>query len=400
MEYLHYCYLKPGICLRVTEINSFGGFVKQYEVVISPGKLRAFGIGLKQISDAIASNNSVSGGNFLEHNQEQYIIRGFGQIRNANDIENIVIQNTNNRPIFIRDIGNVKVGKQLRQGAVTQDGNGEVVTGIIMMLRGGNGQEVIQSIEEKMLVINESLPEGVKVEKFYDQAELIDRTTSTVSVNLVEGGFFVIAVLLLLLGEITGALIVASVIPFSMLFAFIGMKELGIAANLMSLGAIDFGMVVDGSVVMVENIVHRLQGKKDEIVDNLIISASNEVARPIFFGVLIILMVYVPIMTFSGMEGILYRPMAITVGAAVFGSLLLTLVYVPALSSILFRKGIKVRKNYLIDWIKPKYQNFLEKNLNKKTYILTPAIIAFIFSMFIMSSLGTEFLPELDEGPT
>lgn len=382
----------------VTEINSFGGFVKQYEVVISPGKLRSFGIGLKQISDAIASNNSVSGGNFLEHNQEQYIIRGFGQIRNAKDIENIVIDNTNNRPIFIRDIGTVKLGKQLRQGAVTQDGNGEVVTGIIMMLRGGNGQEVIQSIEEKMLVINESLPEGVRVEKFYDQAELIDRTTSTVSVNLVEGGFFVIAVLLLLLGEITGALIVASVIPFSMLFAFIGMKELGIAANLMSLGAIDFGMVVDGSVVMVENIVHRLQGKKDEIVDNLIISASNEVARPIFFGVLIILMVYVPIMTFSGMEGILYRPMAITVGAAVFGSLLLTLVYVPALSSILFRKGIKVRKNYLIDWIKPKYQKFLEKNLNKKTYILTPAIIAFIFSMFIMSSLGTEFLPELDEG--
>ena len=175
----------------VTEINSFGGFVKQYEVVISPGKLRSLGIGLQQISDAISRNNSVSGGNFLEHNQEQYIIRGFGQIRNANDIENIVVENVNNRPIFIRDIGNVKLGKQLRQGAVTQDGKGEVVTGIIMMLRGGNGQEVIKDIEKRMVVINESLPKGVHVEKFYDQAELIDRTTSTVSVNLVEGGFFV-----------------------------------------------------------------------------------------------------------------------------------------------------------------------------------------------------------------
>ncbi len=382
----------------VTEINSFGGFVKQYEVVIAPGKLRSLGIGLQQISDAIASNNSVSGGNYLEHNQEQYIIRGFGQIRNAEDIENIVIENVNNRPIFIRDIGKVVIGKQLRQGAVTQDGKGEVVTGIIMMLRGGNGQEVIKDIESKMAVINESLREGVKAEKFYDQAELIDRTTSTVSVNLVEGGFFVVAVLLLLLGEITGALIVASVIPFSMLFAFIGMKEFGLAANLMSLGAIDFGMVVDGSVVMVENIVHRVQQKKDETIDSIIISASKEVARPIFFGVLIILMVYVPIMTFSGMEGILYRPMAITVGAAVLGSLLLTLIYVPALSSILFKKGIKVRKNYLIDFLKPRYQKFLEKNLNKKIYILTPAIAAFVFSMFIMSNLGTEFLPELDEG--
>ncbi len=382
----------------VTEINSFGGFVKQYEVVIQPGKLRSFGIGLQQITDAISSNNSVSGGNFLEHNDEQYIIRGYGQIKSATDIENIIVKNINNRPIFIRDIGNVVVGKQLRQGAVTQDGKGEVVTGIIMMLRGGNGQEVIEKIEEKITSINQSLPEGVKIVKFYDQSELIARTTSTVSTNLIEGGFFVIAVLLLLLGEITGAVIVASVIPFSMLFAFIGMKEFGLAANLMSLGAIDFGMVVDGSVVMVENIVHRIQGSTKKNIDNVIISASKEVARPIFFGVLIILMVYVPIMTFSGMEGILYRPMAITVAAAVLGSLLLTLLYIPAVSAIVFRKGIKVRKNYIIDWLKPKYQSFLEKYLEKKLFIITPAAVIFVISIFVMSSMGTEFLPELDEG--
>ncbi len=382
----------------VTEINSFGGFVKQYDVIINPGKLRSYNIGIKDIIEALSNNNSVSGGNYLEHNREQYIIRGFGQIRTKQDIEQIVIKNINNKPIFIKDIAEVQLGKQLRQGAVTQDGNGEVVTGIVMMLRGGNGREVINSIEDKIDNINKSLPEGVTIEKFYDQSELIERTTKTLSTNLIEGGFFVIAVLLLLLGEIKGALIVASVIPFSMLFAFIGMKEFGLAANLMSLGAIDFGMVVDGSVVMVENIVHRLHSDKDTPQNKLIADAAKEVARPIFFGVLIIMMVYVPIMTFEGMEGILYRPMAITVSAAVFGSLLLALIYVPVLSSIFFRKGIKIRKNYLIQFLKPKYEKFLNKYLEKKVIILSSAITVFIISIIILFSLGTEFLPELDEG--
>lgn len=382
----------------VTEINSFGGFVKQYDVKLIPGKIRSFNIGIKEVIDALSNNNSVSGGNYLEHNREQYIIRGFGQIRTQEDIGQIVIKTINNKPVFIKDVAEIAVGKQLRQGAVTQDGKGEVVTGIVMMLRGGNGREVINAIEERVDKINKSLPEGVVIEKFYDQSDLIDRTTSTISTNLIEGGFFVIAVLLLLLGEIRGALIVASVIPFSMLFAFIGMKEFGLAANLMSLGAIDFGMVVDGSVVMVENIVHRLQSDKDTPRDKAIAEAAKEVARPIFFGVLIILMVYVPIMTFKGMEGVLYRPMAITVVAAVFGSLLLALIFVPALSSIAFRKGIKVRKNYLIQWLKPKYENFLEKYLEKRKIILTAALSVFAFSIIIMFSLGTEFLPELDEG--
>lgn len=382
----------------VTEINSFGGFVKQYDVKLIPGKIRSFNIGIKEVIDALSNNNSVSGGNYLEHNREQYIIRGFGQIRTQEDIGQIVIRTINNKPVFIKDVAEIAVGKQLRQGAVTQDGKGEVVTGIVMMLRGGNGREVINAIEERVDKINKSLPEGVVIEKFYDQSDLIDRTTSTISTNLIEGGFFVIAVLLLLLGEIRGALIVASVIPFSMLFAFIGMKEFGLAANLMSLGAIDFGMVVDGSVVMVENIVHRLQSDKDTPRDKAIAEAAKEVARPIFFGVLIILMVYVPIMTFKGMEGVLYRPMAITVVAAVFGSLLLALIFVPALSSIAFRKGIKVRKNYLIQWLKPKYENFLEKYLEKRKIILTAALSVFAFSIIIMFSLGTEFLPELDEG--
>jgi cobalt-zinc-cadmium resistance protein CzcA len=383
----------------VTEINSFGGFVRQFDVTVQPEKLRSYSISLEDVINAINSNNSVSGGSFLEHNREQYIIRGFGQITSAKDIRNIIVTNLNNKPIFIRDIATVETGRQIRQGGVTQDGKGEVVTGIVMMLRGGNGREVINDIKERIETINKSLPKGVEIKKFYDQSDLIDRTTHTITTNLIEGGFLVIAVLLLLLGEITGALLVAMVIPFSMLFAFIGMREFGLAANLMSLGAIDFGMVVDGSVVMVENIVHRLQGrKKGEDTEALILDSSKEVARPIFFGVLIILMVYLPIMTFTGMEGILYRPMAITVAAAVLGSLLLVLIFVPAMSAIVFRKGIKPRKNYLIDWLKPRYERFLNKYLNKRAVILGSAIGLFAVSILVMTRLGSEFLPELDEG--
>ncbi|MEE4284925.1 MAG: CusA/CzcA family heavy metal efflux RND transporter [Mariniphaga sp.] len=382
----------------VTEINSFGGFVKQYDVMVQPGRLRMFGIGISEVLDAIANNNSVSGGNFIEHNDEQYIIRGFGQINSPKDIENIIVKNVENKPVFIRDIATVEIGTQIRQGGVTQDGNGEVVTGIVMMLRGGNGREVISDIEDKIETINASLPEGVEIEKFYDQSDLISRTTRTISTNLIEGGLLVIVILLLMLGEISGALIVAAVIPLSMLFAFIGMREFGLAANLMSLGAIDFGMVVDGSVVMVENIVHRLQKDKNADKAEVIKSAAQQVVRPIFFGVLIILMVYVPIMTFSGMEGILFRPMAITVAAAVFGSLLLALIFVPAMSAIIFRKGVKVRKNRLINWLKPRYVRSLDKYLDRRWMVVSVAGVIFAASLFLMTRLGTEFLPELDEG--
>ena len=383
----------------VTEINSFGGFVKQYHVVIQPGLLRSYGIGVADVMEAISNNNSVSGGNFLEHNREQYIIRGFGQINKVDDVKNIIVKKINNKPIYIKDIATVELGKQIRQGGVTKDGQGEVITGIVMMLRGGNGRNVIADIEEKIASINTNLPEGVSIEKFYDQSDLISRTTATISTNLVEGGFLVIVVLLLLLGELSGALIVAMVIPLSMLFAFIGMREFGLAANLMSLGAIDFGMVVDGSVVMVENIVHRLRGKDDsETKDEVIEKAAKQVVRPIFFGVLIILMVYVPIMTFSGMEGILFRPMAITVAAAVLGSLLLALVFIPAMSSLVFRKGIKIRRNIVIDWLKPRYQRGLEKNIEKHVMVIIVALVIFGASLFLLKQMGTEFLPELDEG--
>jgi cobalt-zinc-cadmium resistance protein CzcA len=383
----------------VTEITAFGGFVKQYDVTVLPGRLKAYDVDINELIAAIQENNSVSGGNYLEYNREQYIIRGFGQIRQKSEIENIIVTYLGGNPIYVRDVARVSFGRQMRQGAVTKDGKGEVVTGIIMMLRGGNSREVIINIEEKLETVNRSLPEGVTIEKFYDQSDLISRTTNTISRNLVEGGFFVIVVLLLLLGEIRGALIVASVIPLSMLFAFIGMWEFGLAANLMSLGAIDFGMVVDGSVVMVENIVKRLrEDESDMSVIKKIRLAAHEVARPIFFGVLIILMVYVPIMTFSGMEGILYRPMAITVATAVFGSLILAFVYIPAMTAIFFRKGVKHRKNLVERRLKPFYENLIEKVIDKKWLVIAASLVILLSSLALAPFLGTEFLPELDEG--
>ena len=383
----------------VTEINSFGGFVKQYELNVSPDRLRMLGIGLGQVMEAIQANNAVSGGNYLTHNREQYVVRGFGQLRKKEDVEDVVVTNIGERPIFVKDIAEVRIGQQIRQGAVTKDGQGEVVTGIVMMLRGGNGRDVIEAVEEKIDEVNRGLPDGVYIEKFYDQSDLIDRTTSTLKTNLLEGGFLVIAVLLFMLGEIGGALIVASVIPISMLFAFIGMQQFGLAANLMSLGAIDFGMVVDGSVVMIENMVHRLEKEsKKRPVMIIIRDAAQEVARPIFFGVLIILLVYVPIATFSGMEGILFRPMAITVAAAVLGSLILALIYVPAMASIVFRKGVKVRKNYIMDWLRPRYERFLETYLERRRVVFSVALVVFLAAIALMPFLGSEFLPELDEG--
>ncbi|MEZ4699283.1 MAG: CusA/CzcA family heavy metal efflux RND transporter [Rhodothermales bacterium] len=382
----------------VTEITAFGGYVKQYDVIVSPDRMRTYGIGLKEVMDAIEQNNSVSGGNYLTHNREQYIIRGFGQIGQTGDIEQVVVTRRGERPIYVRDIATVKEGRQLRQGAVTQNGEGEVVTGIVMMLRGGNGREVIRDVEAKLDEINAGLPQGVTVEKFYDQSDLIERTTGTLEVNLVEGGMLVIVVLLIMLGEISGALLVASVIPLSMLFAFIGMREFGLAANLMSLGAIDFGMVVDGSVVMIENMVHRLQENQRRPVAEVLRESAREVARPIFFGVLIILLVYVPIVTFQGMEGILFRPMAITVATAVLGSLVLALVYIPAMAAIVFRKGIRVRRNYLMEWLRPLYQRFLETFLDRKFVIFGGALTVLVAALILMPMLGTEFLPELDEG--
>jgi cobalt-zinc-cadmium resistance protein CzcA len=382
----------------VTEINSFGGFVRQYEVIVDPEKMRAYGLSLKDVLTALEDNNRVSGGNFLEHNREQYIIRGFGQYRSDDDILKVRVNQTGENPIFIRDVATIEFTGQLRQGAVTKDGQGEVVTGIVMMLRGGNGKQVIEAIDGQIERINRGLPEGVKVESFYNQADMVNRTTRTLSVNLLEGGLLVIVVLLVLLGDVRGALIVASVIPGSMLFAFIGMREFGLAANLMSLGAIDFGMIVDGSVVMVENIAHRFEkdGRSNPLATMM--AAAHEVVRPIFFGVLIILMVYLPVMTFSGIEGILFRPMAITVATAVLGSLILTLVYIPAIASFVYRNGVQTKPMPWFENMRNKYTGLLVRIMDHPRRTVASISVFFILTMALIPFMGTEFIPELDEG--
>lgn len=386
----------------VTEVNSFGGFVKQYEVQPDPVAMQQYGITLETLMEALDLANETAGGNFIEHNREQYIIRGVGTLTSVEDIERVNVVQRGGRPILVRDVATVHLGQALRQGAVTQDGNGEVVTGIVMMLRGGNGQEVIAAVEERMALIRPGLPTGVTIEKFYDQSDLIKRTTFTLAENLVLGGFLVIVVLLALLGEWRGALIVASVIPLSILFAFMGMRGFGLAANLMSLGAVDFGMVVDGAVVMIDNIVKRLRPLGPEVSTRkrltVLRDAAQEVARPVFFGVLIILIVYLPIATFSGMEGLLYRPMAITVASAVFGSLLLALIFVPAVASLAFRKGVRVRESKVFVRLQATYQKQLERRLAQVVPIVGGAALLFAISLGVLSQMGTEFLPELDEG--
>ncbi|ACF12885.1 heavy metal efflux pump, CzcA family [Chloroherpeton thalassium ATCC 35110] len=383
----------------VTEVNSFGGFVKQYQVAVSPLKLQTYGLTLSDVFEALEKGNSISSGNFIEHNDEQYIIRGLGMASGTEDLKNIAVGTNNNVPIFIKDVAEVSVGSEIRQGAVTRDGKGEAVTGIVMMLRGENSREVIQRVQEKVDDLNRILkPQGIEIESFYDQTTLVLRTIQTVQTNLIEGGLLVVFVLVAFLGNLRAALIVAAVIPFSMFFTFIGMNWLGLSANLMSLGAIDFGMVVDGSVVMMENIIRRLEHDKKGDRIHVIRESAYEVSRPIFFGVMIILMVYVPILTLQGMEGKLFSPMAFAVGFAIFGSLILALGVVPVFATFVFKGDVKEKENKLLTWLQPHYETVLRAALRHRFLTLAIAVVLLALTFATVPFMGREFLPELDEG--
>ncbi|MDW8019450.1 MAG: CusA/CzcA family heavy metal efflux RND transporter [Chloroherpetonaceae bacterium] len=383
----------------VTEVNSFGGFVKQYHVVVDPLKLQAYRVSLGEVFAAIERGNRIASGNYIEKNQEQYIIRGLGQANAIRDLENCLIRATDNVPIYVRDVAEVRIGEEIRQGAVTRDDEGEIVTGIVMMRRGENSRAVIERIKEKVAALNSALePQGVKIESFYDQTELVRRTIRTVITNLTEGGLLVVLVLVTLLGNLRAALIVAAVIPLSMLCTFIGMNWLGLSANLMSLGAIDFGMVVDGSVVMMENIVRRIHRKPDEPRLQAILESAKEVSRPIFFGVLIIMMVYVPILSLQGMEGKLFAPMAFAVGFAVLGSLFLALTFVPLASSFALRGEAKERENPLLRWLAPRYAKWLSAVMNRPKRSVGIALAALLTTLALAPFMGGEFVPELEEG--
>jgi heavy metal efflux system protein len=310
----------------VVEVNSFGGELKTFEVQLDPDALVNYGVGLDQVFRALERNNSSTGGGYIIHNGEQEVIRGTGLITNLSDVGNIVVGSHDGVPIYVRNLGKVAFAPRIRQGAATRDGKGETVVGVVMMLIGENSRVVVDRVKAKIAEIQPTLPQGVKIVPFYDRADLIRRTINAVTHNLIEGAVLVIVVLYLFLGDLRASLIVGSVIPLSMLVAFMGMTWAGVSGNLMSLGAIDFGLIVDGSVVMIENIFRRLsQGDAHGAsVSHRIFDAGREVLRPIVFAIGIIIIVYLPILTFENVEGKMFRPMALTVIFALAGSLPMT----------------------------------------------------------------------------
>ncbi len=382
----------------VAEVNSLGGFEKQYEVLIRPDALLKYGVTLRQVQEAVAANNQNRGGGYIVKNAEQFAVRGIGQVQSLEQIRNVVITSKNGIPVKVQDVAEVRIGSALRQGAITKDGKGEVVSGIVMMLMGSNSRTVVESVKARFAEIAKSLPDGVKLKPFYDRADLVNRTIHTVEKNLFEGAILVIAVLLLLLGNLRAAVIVALSIPLSMLFAVTLMEKFGIAGSLMSLGAIDFGLIVDGSVVMVENSVRRLsEGTDQKGFIEKITEACAEVGRPIIFGIGIIIIVYLPILTLEGVEGKLFRPMAITVVFALIGSLLLTFTITPVLTSLLLSGKLAEKENFFVRKAKQFYGPALDWSFQHRSllFLLSGAavMIAIVTSLF----LGSEFIPRLDE---
>ena len=384
----------------VVEVNSYGGELKTYEVQLDPNRLVSYNVSLATVTDALRENNANTGGAYIERAQEQYVVRGEGLVASLEDIGRIVVAAApDGAPVMVRNLGEVAFAPMVRQGAVTRDGRGEVVTGVVMMLMGENPRVVARRVDEELARIAASLPPGVEVDTYYDRNDLVQRTIATVRSNLVEGGLLVVAVLLLFLGNLRGGLIVASAIPLSMLFAFTGMVRAGISGNLMSLGAIDFGLIVDGSVVMIENIVRRLgQAPQGRDRREVVAAAGREVARPVFFAVMIITVVYLPILTLQGVEGKMFRPMALTVVFALVASLVLALTLMPVLASLAFRRGAVSREPRAVSWLTRRYRPLLAGAMARPGATGLAAAALFAGSLFLVPFMGAEFLPRLNEG--
>ncbi|HIB47263.1 MAG: CusA/CzcA family heavy metal efflux RND transporter [Flavobacteriales bacterium] len=407
--------LVPG----VVEVNAFGGYVKQYEVAINPNKLKSFGITMNQVFEALKANNANTGGAYIEKNHQANFIRGEGLARSIEDLENTVVTTQNGSPVLIRDVAEkVGFGNQVRYGAFTQDGH-ETVGGQILMLKGESPGNVVENVEKRIVEIQKSLPEGVYIDTFLSRSELIGRTTSTVEKNLIEGSLIVIFVLVLLLGSFRGGLITASVIPLSLLFAFILMKQFGVWANLMSLGAIDFGIIVDGAVIIVEGMVfhiHQRMKKSTKVIeqaemDEIAYESASTMMNSAFFGQLIILIVFTPILFLTGVEGKMFRPMAFTFGFAVLGAIILCLTYVPMISAM-FLKPTKNQNSWFakfenkIDRFSDKimaglnraYLPLLNFALRFRAGVVIGAVALLLIAGFIFSNMGGEFIPKFDEG--
>lgn len=383
----------------VAEVNSFGGYEKQYQVLVRPEALVQFDLTLQQVLDAVSANNQNAGGGYITKGAEQLVIRGVGQVQDMDQIRGIVVTSQGGTPVRVGDVADVAIGHTIRQGSVSKNGRGEVVTGIVMMRMGSNSRTVIEQVKERVAVAARSLPKGVKLTAFYDRTELVERTLKTVERNLVEGAILVVVVLFILLGNIRAALIVALAIPLSMMFALGMMVQAGIAGSLMSLGAIDFGLVVDGSVVMVENSMRRLGHRKEgESFMRTVLEACSEVSRPILFGVGIIIVVYLPILSLEGVEGKMFKPMALTVVFALIGSLLLTFLLTPVLISLFMRGKVEEKDVWLIRKAKGIYEPALAWTLVHSRKVLAGAALSVVAALGVVPFLGSEFIPRLDEG--
>ncbi len=396
---LHEWVIKPQLRTLpgVSEINAWGGQTKQYQIVVDPAQLDQYGLTLHDVESRVEANNTNFGGGYIEHAAEQYTLIGTGRATTPEDLGKIVLTAKDGTPVLLRDVGDVRIGSAPPEGATLR--NGETVSGMVIMLKGENGKQLIERVKERIASLR--LPPGVKIVPFYDQALVIDGTIHTVEKNLFEGFILVTVVLLLFLGNLRAALITAAIIPFSMIISFLGMRLFGISANLMSLGAIDFGMIVDGAVVMMENSVHRLEEQHGEETPlESVRHAAHEVARPMTFAVIIIIAVYLPILFLQGMEGRMFRPMAITVCTALAGSLLLALTMIPMLASYSFRKGIPrvQRQNRWAAALSSSYTRSLSWAMRFRVLTVAAALAVLGVALGSLYFIGTEFMPKLDEG--
>lgn len=391
----------------VAEINSFGGELKQYEVAIDPDKLRAMGISIPEVFEALEQNNQNTGGAYIDKKPNAYFIRGVGMVTSLEDIGNIAIKSRDHIPIFVKDVAEVQYGHAIRYGALTYDGISEGVGGVVMMLKGENSNEVVKRVKEKLPNIQKSLPDDIVIEPFLDRADLVGRAIRTVEKNLLEGALIVIFVLVLFLGNFRAGFIVASAIPLSLLFALGVMRVFGVSANLMSLGAIDFGLIVDGAVIVVEATLHNLMLRKNkktlnqQEMDEEVVSAASKILKQATFGEIIILIVYVPILTLVGVEGKMFIPMAQTVSFAIIGAIILSLTYIPAMSALLLPKEYNPKVTFsdrMMNFIYSIYRPVLEKALKIKYWVIGGAVSLFLISLFFFNRMGAEFIPQLQEG--
>mgnify|MGYP003134397165 FL=1 len=385
----------------VVEINTIGGFDKQYHVTPNPIKLLEHGITLPDIARALQANNNNRGAGYIERNGEQILVRSPGQLQTITDIEQVVVGRHGSAPVMIEDVAEVAIGKELRTGAATRDGK-ETVLGTAMMLTGANSRTVARDLAAKLESVKVSLPEGIKVETVYDRTTLVDKTIVTVQKNLLEGALLVIVVLFLLLGNIRAALITAAVIPLAMMATITGMVRTGVSANLMSLGALDFGLIVDGAVIIVENCIRRLShsGQTLALRERLevVYDATREVIRPSLFGVAIITVVYIPIFTLSGVEGKMFHPMAATVVMALLAAMVISLTLVPAAVAVFMKGPIQEQESRIIRSSKNLYRPLLEKALSLPSTVVGSATLLVVLCLWLATTLGSEFVPQLDEG--